>query len=241
MKKYFEYKFNEQIKDKLLRYYNSQKSMDNFLNNDKTALKIRRIEKYIPFRQNDIICDIGCANGSLLIYLNGKYARGVGLDISEKAIAYCRSSVALDNVSFMKYDGTSIKTKELFDKIFIMDVLEHAFEPDRLVSSIYDKLNPGGYLIIQVPATGWLSELVFGKYHYGHLRYYDETYLKKYLEGYGFCVEHIETFNSVPWASHFIKNKKLFSMLSIVCDGIPHKLYPYYGSVAAVAYKKVSN
>ena len=32
----------------------------------------------------------------------------------------------------------------MFDKIFAMDVLEHAFEPDELVSSIYKNLAWGG-------------------------------------------------------------------------------------------------
>lgn len=144
MKRYFEYDFNEQIKDKLLKYYNSQESRDNFLNDDKTVLKISRIEKYISFNQNDIICDVGCANGSLLKYLKGRYLKAVGLDISEKAIAYCCGNIELENVSFMTFDGTSITTKDLFDKVFVMDVLEHAFEPDRLMNSIYNKLHPGG-------------------------------------------------------------------------------------------------
>ena len=87
----------------------------------------------------------------------------------------------------------------------------------------------GGVFVIQVPSTGWLSELIFGKYHYGHLRYYDENYLRTYLEDRGFYIEYIQTFNSVPFSS----------LLSMVCGVVPHIIYPYYGSVTAIAKKRV--
>lgn len=90
---------------------------------------------------------------------------------------------------------------------------------------------------MQVPSTGWLSELVFGRYHYGHLRYYDEKYLFHYLENAGFKVRHIETFHSVPWSQKFINYRKIFNVLNAVCNVVPHALYPYYGSVAAIAEK----
>lgn len=236
MKKYFEYKFNEEVRKRLIDYYNSQ-GMEDFDNGDKkTALKLDRIEKYIPYDKNDIICDVGCADAVLLKHIAGKYRKGIGPDISKEVIRKDQR-LGLKNTEFRTYDGANIVSEEQFDKVFLMDVLEHAFDPDALIRSIYENLRAGGVLVIQVPSTGWLSELIFGKYHYGHLRYYDEKYLHKYLSDAGFKVRMVKTFNSVPWSQKIIKYPGLFKTLNAMCSIIPHVLYPYYGSVAAVAEK----
>ena len=78
MKKYFEYEFNEKIKEKLLKYYDSVESIDDFGDgNKKTALKLDRINDYINYNPNDCILDVGCADGILLKYLSGRYKNGV--------------------------------------------------------------------------------------------------------------------------------------------------------------------
>lgn len=237
MKRYFEYRFNDQVKDRLLKYYNSQDGISDFGNGArKTALKLTRIEKYIPYHEGDYICDVGCADGALLAYLQGHYEEGLGIDISDRAIAKCRL-LGLQNVRFDTFDGETIHSDKPFDKVFIMDVLEHTFSPQKLIKSIYRNLKQGGVLVIQVPFTGWLSELIFGKYHYGHLRYYDEKFLKDYLEAEGFIVKHLKVFNSVPASAFFLRMPRLFSGLKKICDIIPHKIYPYYGSVVAIAEK----
>lgn len=236
MKSYFEYEFNDEIRERMLKYYDSLEGMDDFDNGDKkTALKLNRIEKYIPYNPNDIICDIGCADAVLLRYLQGKYKEAIGLDISPQVIEKDKQ-LGIDNVVFKTYDGAHIETDRQFDKVFLMDVLEHAFEPDILIQQIHKILKTGGMFIIQVPATGWLSEAIFGRYHYGHLRYYDEEYLKSYLEGNGFKVVHVETFNSVPWSQKLI-NLPIFPILKSTCSIVPHSLWPYFGSVAAIAQK----
>jgi len=241
MRKYFEYEINESIKKRILSYYSSQKSVDNFGNENgrrKTVYKLKRIEKYIPFSRKSYVCDIGCSDGSLLYYLKDQYKRAAGFDISPDAIKQCRQ-YSNSKVRFQVFDGIHIQTDELFDIVFIMDVLEHAFEPDKLMESIYKNLKNKGILVIQVPTTGWFSEFIFGKYHLGHLRYYDENYLKRYLESYKYQVLHIETFNSVPFSSFFLKYPRLFPILDMLCKRVPHNLYPYFGSVAAVAEKSL--
>lgn len=146
MRKYFEYEFNDEIKDELLAYYNSVEGMDDFDDGGKkTALKINRISKYIPFDKNDIICDIGCADAELLRYLNGKYKKATGYDISEKVIKD-DLALGLEDVEFLTYDGAKFSANEPYDKIFLMDVLEHSFDPDTLMKSIYENLKMGGYL-----------------------------------------------------------------------------------------------
>ena len=144
MKKYFEYEFNDNVKSKLLCYYNSQEGRNDLDNTEKkVALKVDRISKHIPYNETDYICDVECSDGSLLRHIKGRFDRALGLDISEKVIA-ADKKLNLQNVSFDTYDGMNITTEEKFDKVFLMDVLEHAFEPDILIKSIYNSIRGGG-------------------------------------------------------------------------------------------------
>lgn len=238
MKKYFEYEFNEIIKNQMIEYYNSQSGRDDLDNTErKVWFKIDRIAQYIPYKCTDYICDVGCSDGALLRHIRGKYDRAIGLDISEKVIKENTDRNNDSKITYRTYDGSNLNITNEYDKVFLMDVLEHAFEPNVLITSIYKSLKKGGVLIMQVPTTGWLSELLMGKYHFGHLRYYDQDYLSEYLKKNGFDVLHIQTFNSVPWSTKIIKYPRLFNMLNLMCSIIPHSLFPWYGSVAAIARK----
>lgn len=241
MRKYFEYEFNDTIKKDLLDYYNSpdkHNKMHGVHHQRKMALKLERACKHLEINSGDVILDIGCSEGELLNMLADKVKRGLGLDLSSTVIENNISNNIHGNIEYKKFDGASIPLQEKFNKIFLLDVLEHAFFPDELIKSIYEKLQGGGRFVIQVPTTGWLSELIFGKYHFGHLRYYDEDYLGKYLEKFGFHVVHKETFNSVPFASFFLKYKFCYKILDNICKIIPHRLFPYYGAVMIIAEKR---
>lgn len=236
-KRYFEYKFDEKIRQRLLKFYQQDgKEFGNDANELKIQLKINRIRNKIEFHQDDVICDIGCSSGALLRFLEGEYKQGIGLDISNEVIKNNIINNKSSTITYKVFDGINITEKNI-DKVFLFDVLEHAFEPDKLIESIYSSLKPNGQLIMQVPSTGWLSELLFGKYHLGHLRYYDETYLREYLMKHGFDVVFITSFNSVPFSSRILRCKWLYTICDAMIKIIPHKLFPYYGSVVAIAKK----
>lgn len=237
MKKYFEYEFNENIKKRLLELYEKEgNGMDGSLHSLKIDIKLERAKKYITFSKKDKILDVGCSGGAVLTRLANSIDTGTGIDLSKSIITHNRKYNKLKNINYRTFDGVNIEEENYFDKIFLLDVLEHAFEPDALMKSIYKALKKSGQLIIQVPTTGWLSELIFGKYHLGHLRYYDENYLGKF--GQEYQVLHTHTFNSVPFSSFFLRYKHLYQILNSICKIIPHKLFPYYGSVMAVVIKK---
>ena len=236
-KRFFEYKFNDTIKQKLIDFY--QQAGEEFGNDGnelKIQLKINRIENQIEFHPDDVICDVGCSGGALLRFLRGKYKQGIGLDISREVINNNILNNKDSKIVYKAFDGINLEETNL-DKVFLFDVLEHAFEPDDLINSIYSSLKPNGQLIMQVPSTGWLSEFVFGKYHLGHLRYYDESYLKNYLIKHGFEIKYLTSFNSVPFSSRLLRYKNLYKICDALVRMIPHILYPYYGSVVAIGIK----
>ena len=245
MKKYFEYTFNDSIRADLLEYYEKYdgkaKKMHCKNHTLKIKQKIERMQKHLKFEPRETICDIGCSQGALLLELAGLYKYGVGLDISESLIKMNNEKCSFDmknTINFEVFDGANVGYNDKFDKVILLDVLEHAFDPDALIKSIWVSLKSNGILIIQVPTTGWLSELFFGKYHAGHLRYYDDNYLVNYLEQFGFKIDAINVYNSVPYSSQFLKYQKLFRLMDNFCNAIPPKFFPYYGSVMAIACKQ---
>lgn len=71
----------------------------------------------------------------------------------------------------------------------------------------------------------------------GHLRYYDKKYLCGYLQKIGLSVKDSAIYNSVPYNSILTKYPPVYKVLDKLCNIIPHKLWPYFGSILVVANK----
>jgi len=238
MKKYFEYKFNKKVKKKLSNYYEDIDLNQHDSNHLKKAdLKISRIRNNCSFSKEDIVLDIGCSKGHLLKILSNSIKKGVGIDISKNIIQLNQKSNFYKNINYFTFNGKNINLKQKFTKILMIDVLEHAFNPDKLIKSVSTVLDKEGLLIIEVPFTGWFSELLTGKYHQGHLRYYDPIYLSEYLLKNGFKVKKIKAYNSVPFSSIFLKYKLIWKTLNFLVNLIPSRLYPYFGEIIVVCEK----
>lgn len=239
MKSYFEYPVDGKIKTKLLEYYNNQKlDQHSSAQNLKTAVKLGRLLKRAPLSESDRVLEIGCSRGYLLDMIKEKIKLGVGIDISEPIIRENYDKYKNTNLSFLAFDGKSIPLQKEFDKVLMIDVLEHAFEPDALLRESIRLLRPGGRLVIEVPFSGWLSETITRRYHNGHLRYYDPGYFSRYLQRFGFRVVHSLAYNSVPLASLFLKIKPIWKTINFLCNLIPPRLYPYFGEILVIAEKK---
>lgn len=237
MKKYFEYPLNEEKKKEILVFYDATDSGMHKGTDLKTDLKIFRIRELFSLKKVQSVADVGCSTGRLLNRLSSVYSKGIGYDISHNVIQENKNNNKNDKIEYREFDGIDLNEVEEYDYIFLLDVLEHSFEPDKLIKSLYCALNWGGVLFVEVPATGWMSELIFGKYHYGHLRYYSEKYLVEYLKQKGFRIINSKTYKSVPAAEKLLKYKALYQILNKICSIIPEKLYPYYGSVVVIAQK----
>jgi SAM-dependent methyltransferase len=238
MKKYFEYEFNNKIRNKLLEYYEDPNlNQQEYNSNSKSKLKLSRIKDLVSFSKNDIVLDVGCFKGHILSSISCVINRGVGIDISKNIISLNKQSNSQKNITYSAFDGENINFKKKFNKILALDVLEHSFNPDDLLNSISRSLETEGELILEVPYTGWLSELFAGKYHAGHLRYYDPVYLSNYLEKRGLKIKKIKLYNSVPLGSFFLKYQIMFNMLNSLVNLITPKLYPYFGEILVICKK----
>lgn len=240
MKKYFEYPINAEIKEKIMAFYeNTDSDMHTSQMERKATIKIQRILKSIEFEKEDIVLDVGCSRGEFLKLVHTKIKEGIGIDVSSNIICINQKENKYPNIRYEVFDGVQISLHNPVNKICLLDVLEHAFEPDALIESMYNNLGIGGVIIVEVPTTGWLSELVFGKYHMGHLRYYDPDSIKKFLQKHNFIVKSITTYNAVPAGVFLLKRgMRLYNIMDKICNKIPARLYPYYGAILVIAQKQ---
>ncbi len=156
--------------------------------------------------------DIGCGNGELIFRSLDKYDELFGIDIvniglkeAEKALSKYPIMIR-KKVKFICYDADKRLpfTANYFDTISLVAVLEHLFDPVRIVEEVKRVLKRNGEVIIQVPNLGFLprrlavflgnlpvtSEDETG-WDGGHLHYFTKKSLVILLESQGFSIDKI--------------------------------------------------
>lgn len=90
---------------------------------------------------------------------------------------------------------------ERLTTVVCVNVLEHIAEDKRALKSMYDLLQPGGHLVLFVPAL----PLIYGALdtELGHVRRYRRRALREMITSVGFSVERCDFFNSIGAVSWF--------------------------------------
>mgnify|MGYP001161389917 CR=1 FL=1 len=94
------------------------------------------------------------------------------------------------------------KTKEQFDLIIMLDVLEHLQNDNEAVKKLFNLLSPKGHLVMTVPAYQFMFS-----YHdkiLNHYRRYSRKALKKVLKENGMKVRKMTYFNSYLFPPLFL-------------------------------------
>lgn len=149
--------------------------LDNFLKN---------IVAEIPGSRSEVrILDVGCGTGGNLEMLS-HYGRCEGVDISEKALQFCRKKgmdVHQGMAESLDFDDGS------FDLVTALDLVEHLDNDAAGLSEMYRVMKPGGRLLVFVPAFMWLWGVQDDVSH--HRIRYTRPQLVSRLEKAGFEVE----------------------------------------------------
>ena len=102
--------------------------------------------------------------------------------------------------------------RDSFDTVLCLNVIEYIDDPAPVLDSLRSTLKPGGHLLVLVPNGAGL----FGSLdrRLGHKRRFDANDARQLLEGRGFTIESISTFNkagTAPWWAY----SKLFASRNI--------------------------
>lgn len=112
-------------------------------------LVARVIASLPPTAGRPLLLDAGCGTGQMLKHLQ-QFGDAVGLDVSPGALGFARSrgtnDLVLGTVAQPPFPSQS------FDRVFILDVIEHIEDDAAMLRGLFDLLKPGGYLVATVPA-----------------------------------------------------------------------------------------
>jgi 2-polyprenyl-3-methyl-5-hydroxy-6-metoxy-1,4-benzoquinol methylase len=143
------------------------------------------------------VLDVGCADGRLLdvcrAALPGAEALH-GVEISEDAARGARSRGY--DVTIGTIDEVDVPL-DAYDLVFLQQVVEHVYAPDRVVAKLAKSLAPRGLLVIDTPSIEGLDFRLFKRRYWGgyhiprHFNLFSERALRSLCDAAG--LEHVET------------------------------------------------
>jgi len=127
---------------------------------DLRLIKTKRILQAIGWTHKWRIFDYGCGEGRLLTLLKGTgYTYLAGCDVSPASVEMARK--AGHRVHFgTTSDYSVLEAAKGYNLITVIDVLEHVFDPDVLITEALKVLDKDGYLLISTPnMASWYNRL----------------------------------------------------------------------------------
>lgn len=121
------------------------------------------------FNSNTKYLDLGCGNGEFLELINSKYkVQGVGADYSENHLKIVHNkgfetcSCNFDNEN--EIENLINKYQNAFDIITSFEVIEHIFDLDAFLTTIWRLLKKDGKLIISTPNVACISYRIYSMF-----------------------------------------------------------------------------
>ncbi|MBP1729821.1 MAG: Methyltransferase/methylase [Deltaproteobacteria bacterium] len=138
--------------------------------------------------------DVGCANGLFVGWIQQFGYETKGVDVAPEMIEEARQK-GLDCHCCEAND-----LGEVFDIVSLWDVIEHALDPDAMLSRVSSAVKSEGNLFLQTPCTGIISD-TFGQgwreYTYpNHLHLFSQDALFRLLTRHGFMIRNWVRFGS---------------------------------------------
>jgi SAM-dependent methyltransferase len=131
--------------------------------------------------------EIGCGNGSVLQFLKSKGINIEGGDLFLEALQFCRKRT---DVPLYQLDALNTPFADgQYDVVGLFDVIEHIDDDKAVLKEMYRICNPGGRIILTVPANKWLWS--YFDVMSCHKRRYSKKELYQKLQRAGFVVEKI--------------------------------------------------
>jgi len=98
------------------------------------------------------ILDAACGTGYGSYYLSERAKEVIGIDVSPKAIAFCRKKYKRENLTFIQMDCIDLKFDAgYFDTVVSLETLEHVRDDRKFLSEIRRVLRKEGMCIISTP------------------------------------------------------------------------------------------
>ncbi len=176
------------------------------------------LNRWTPELSRQKILDAGCGTGAAIKTLLSGLGNPVGIDLSTKAIQFCRERGIQPLVQASVCDLPIIDST--FDLVTSLDVLYSADVPDVVMAlkELARVLAPQGHLLLRVPAYNWLRGSHDVVVHTA--RRFTRKEVSRQLELAGFTVLHITYANVLLFPFVLVKRmiEKIFPPKKPVSD-----------------------
>lgn len=145
-------------------------------------VKRRVILEYLASCDGTNVLEVGCGCGDLLHVLERRGYTGLGIDISEDALAVAGAGFSGHRIKVARCTPGDIQEK--FDIVVASEVMEHYEDDAFFLSQLHERLRDGGHLLLTVPAhmKDWGPNDDFC----GHVRRYERNDLYTAVQAAGF-------------------------------------------------------
>ncbi len=145
------------------------------------------VEKLIEPTQGKIL-DIGCADGvfTKVILDRSKADQIIGIDVLPTSISWAKNHWKKNHkMSFGVGDAHNLKYEaNTFNAVFALEVLEHVFDPEKVLREVKMVLKKDGYAIFLVPTDSYLFRTIWffwTKFWRGKV--WDNTHIQSFYKG----------------------------------------------------------
>lgn len=164
----------------------------------------------LPIPRPGRLLDVGCAHGWFLQAASHRGYRAIGLEPDPAIAAQAR----LDGLSVISgFFPQDLPDREIFDVISFHDVFEHLPSPREAAAACFQRLSPGGHLVLVLPSSkgvlfrlarlfsrvglhGPLDRMWQRGFPSPHLTYFHPVALAGMLQSHGFREVHRDTLPS---------------------------------------------
>jgi SAM-dependent methyltransferase len=112
------------------------------------------------------LLEVGTGSGFLLSFLEVKYPKAIlnGLEYDDRLVELTKSKLKQANVKQGNAEDFIFENK--FDIIVSLQVIEHLYNPNKMINSVKNNLNKNGVFIFTTPNLGCLSKRIMkSKWH----------------------------------------------------------------------------
>lgn len=177
------------------------------------------IRRFASFTKPPQILEAGCGTGGNLAMLSG-FGELVAFEPDADARKMAAQKHTCEILEGYLPEGIPYDDRR-FDLIAAFDVIEHVERDVESLEALRQRLNPGGRLIMSVPALPWLWSA--HDEHHHHFRRYTHESLASALRQAGFRSVEITYYNTLlfPLVAGVRGIKKLFNLSDSSDDHLP--------------------